>query len=76
MLALIQRHLDGQHRLDGLFDRHPDGPPPAFRALQRQLNALNIDVTEAVVTEACRLSECRPGLTVNQFARYLSHRQH
>lgn len=76
MFTFIQRQLDQRQPLNALFDRRLDGPPPAFRALQRQLNACQIDVTEAVVHEASRLATHQPDLTVGQFAHYLTHRRH
>ena len=76
MIAFIQRQLDERQRLNTLFDRRMDCPPRAFRALQRQLHACQIDVTEAVVHEASLLAHRYPELTVGQFAHRLSSRRH
>ena len=76
MITFIQRQLDARQPLNTLFDRSPDRPPRAFQALQRQLHACQIDVTESVVHEANQLAGQQPGLTVGQFAHQLLSRRH
>ncbi|HEY9037214.1 MAG TPA: hypothetical protein VIM96_10940 [Pseudomonadales bacterium] len=76
MIAFIQRQLDARQPLNTLFERRPERPPRAFQALQRQLHACQIDVTESVIHEASQLAGQHPELTVGQFAHRLLSRQH
>lgn len=72
MLETIRFQLDGRRPLAAALESHQGRAHPAFQALQRQLLACRIELTESVLHEARQLARCRPGLTVGQFARHLA----
>lgn len=72
MLDTIRAQIDSRRSLAAALESRQGRVHPAFLALQRQLLACQVELTESVLHEARHLARCHPGLTVGQFARHLA----